>query len=419
MLSPIRAIRRLKAKIREARANHAVRHRPTGYRFAVADDIRFLNAADWDAAARNGGFFLTRKYLEVLAGHAPENVSPRCALIYDGEIPVAAIAAQVVELAGKRMVRPSTPAKAKSLLKGALTPIAKKAATMIRERVLVCGNLLSWGQHGVAFAPGADPAALWPAVAEALYRIRRGEKLLGDAALLVIKDLDASQMPAATVLRQFSYRPLETDPNMLLEIRPGWRNFDDYLASLDGKYRKSARQLIATANDAGVTFEPLTDLVAVQDSLHALYLQVHQAAAVQPVTLRPTYLPALSQTAADGFRCTVAKKDGAITGFVTSVKDGDTAVGYYIGYDRALAAAGVPLYLRLLHSTVEHAIALGCRRLSLGRTALEPKSRLGAKPVPLHLWTRHRVPALNWLLRAILQSVPHDEAPERNPFKAG
>jgi hypothetical protein len=84
--------------------------------------------------------------------------------------------------------------------------------------------------------------------------------------------------------------------------------------------------------------------------------------------------------------------------------------------DKAVAAE-VPLYLRLLHAVVEDAIALGCRRISLGRTALDPKARLGARPKPLRVWVRHRHPWLNVLMRGLLGSIPHDEAPERNPFK--
>lgn len=70
------------------------------------------------------------------------------------------------------------------------------------------------------------------------------------------------------------------------------------------------------------------------------------------------------------------------------------------------------------YHAVELAMELGCRRLSLGRTALEPKSRLGACPVPLAVWVRHRHQALNLLLRPVLGLVPHHDAPERNPFKA-
>lgn len=427
MPSPLRSLRRLPATLNGTRARHAARRRPTGFRFAVADDIAFLNAADWDSAAEAGGFFMSRSYLRVLTDQAPVNLQTRYALVYGDNQPVAAVAVQVVDIEGARLMKAggtialsksAKDPKRKSLLKKALTPLGKKAVKGLRERVLVCGNLLSWGNHGVSFALGVDHASVWPAVSEALYRIRRAEKLLGDASLLVIKDLDEAAMTDAQALKTFSYRPLKTDPNMVLECQPSWKSYDDYLASLDGKYRKSARQLSEALGKAGVTLETRCEVAAEDEALHSLYLQVHNAATVRPVTLLPSYLRAVSSAAGEaGFRCTIAKQGERVVGFVASVKDRDTSVGYYIGYDRGLAATGVPLYLRLLHSTVEHALQMGCTRVSLGRTALEPKARLGARPVAFHLWTRHRVPAMNWLLRAVLGAVPHEEAPERNPFK--
>lgn len=62
---------------------------------------------------------------------------------------------------------------------------------------------------------------------------------------------------------------------------------------------------------------------------------------------------------------------------------------------------------------------MGAKSLSLGRTALEPKARLGAKPQRMEVWMRHRQPVLNQLTRRLLGLVPHDEAPDRNPFKGG
>jgi hypothetical protein len=110
-----------------------------------------------------------------------------------------------------------------------------------------------------------------------------------------------------------------------------------------------------------------------------------------------------------------AKQDDLL-GFVTTLKDGETAVGYYIGFNRA-SNADLPIYHRLMHATIGDAMDLGCRRLSMGRTALEAKARLGARPVPLQVWIRHRQPVVNFFVRNLLQLVPHDEAPERNPFK--
>ncbi len=69
--------------------------------------------------------------------------------------------------------------------------------------MLVCGNLLSWGMHGVAFAPNEDTAALWPAIAEALYRLRRADKLLGNTDLIMVKDIPDPHAAGAAAFRDF------------------------------------------------------------------------------------------------------------------------------------------------------------------------------------------------------------------------
>jgi hypothetical protein len=129
------------------------------------------------------------------------------------------------------------------------------------------------------------------------------------------------------------------------------------------------------------------------------------------------FLPTLAERLGDDLRFTVLRKDGELLGFVTTVKDGETAVGYYIGFDRKQNAE-IPIYFRLLQAVVGHAIALGCKRLSLGRTALEPKARLGARPDPMRVWIRHRIPMLNLIVRGLLHTIDdHEEPPQRNPFK--
>jgi predicted N-acyltransferase len=203
---------------------------------------------------------------------------------------------------------------------------------------------------------------------------------------------------------------------MVLELPSKWKDHKDYLAGLTSSYRQAAKKVFKEIDAAGISVDRDLDAGASVERLHALYLQVHENAALRPVTLSPGYLPALQAALGPRFRIAALRRGGEILGFVTTLKDGDTAVGYFMGFDRA-ASESAPLYLRLLHATVEDALAMGCRRLSLGRTALDPKSRLGARPVPMQVWVRHRLPWLNLLVRGIAGSVPHAEAPERNPFK--
>lgn len=400
----IKPLNKLVTKARDLREQHKERHRPSGYAFAVADSIDYLDKAHWDQVTSHDSLFLSPRYLRVLEEAGPENLRQRYALIFREKTPVAAIAAQTVTVSLSRLTK-------KASSNGRLD--------RLEEKMLVCGNLLSWGMHGICFAPNVDHQALWPAVAEAVYRLRRVDKLFGDTAFVMVKDITNTYAAAATALSRYSYRELETEPNMVLDISPKWKSYDDYLASLTSKYRKQAKQIDKEVAAAGCVVEEIkTDQIARDaERLHALYLQTHKNARLRLVTLPVAFLPTLASQLGDDMRFTVLRKDNQLLGFVTTVKDGETAVGYYIGFDRK-ANAGIPIYFRLLQSVVGHALALGCKRLSLGRTALEPKARLGARPDPMRVWIRHRIPMLNLIVHGLLHTIDdHEEAPERNPFK--
>ncbi len=410
----------LRVTLSDLNPRHRDRYTPSGLGFAFADRIGYVNATHWDHVARSNGFFLRRDVLAAIEAHGPDNVVPRYAIVFRDEAPVAIVVAQILAISGERLNRRPDARKEdprEGLLRRVLAPAARAIGDRVCERMLVAGNLLSWGFHGAGFAAGETPAALWPAVAEAIYRIRRAEKLSGNLDFAMVKDLTAEQS-GVEALHRYSYRPLETEPNMVLAIKPEWRTFDDYLNAFDAKNRKKLKDIAKKIDAAGCRIERLEDPHRWRTRLHELYLAVQKNAAVRLITVREGYLPALAAVAGDDFRLTVIRRGDDIVGFVSSVRDRDTAIGYYIGFDRSVAAEGVPLYLRLLHATVEDAIAWQARSLSLGRTALEPKAALGAKPEPMSVWVRHRVAPVNWLFRELLGAVPHHEPPQRNPFKA-
>jgi hypothetical protein len=399
-----KALRKLVGKVRDLRARHAERRTPTSFGFVIADGVELLDTARWDALTADASLYFSRRYLRALGAAGPSNIRLRAALVFRGDVPVAAIVAQAVGVSLAKLASPGTKrAKATKL-------------APLEEHVLVCGNLLSWGQHGVHFARGEQPALLWPAVAEALYRMRRADKLCGDSALILIKDFPSTLELGQAALERFSYRALETEPNMVLELKPAWKSYDDYLASLSSDYRRSAKKIAREVEEAGAELVLVGDVERHAERLNELYLEVHEQQKLRLFTLHPRFLPTLAAELGADMRIRAIMRKGRILGFITTLKDGDTAIGSYVGFERA-ALAEMPLYLRLLHAGVRDAIELGCKRLSLGRTALEPKARLGAKPERLSIYVRHRVPAFNLLMRGLLAGVDHDEAPERNPFK--
>jgi len=407
-----RSPRRLLERLTAVRARHHERHRPSGFGFALADSIDYVDPVRWDTLTAGASLFLQRRYLGILERAGPENLAPRYALIHRGRAPVAAVAMQLVTVAGTRFMKGGGDGR-RRFLRRALTP----AAQALRERVLVCGNLLSWGFHAVAFARDEDPARIWPGVAEVIYRVRRAERLSGESDFALVKDLSAAERDGAEALGRFGYRPVESDPNMVLEIQPEWRSYDDYLASLHGKYRNAARKIGKDLAAAGCVVSRLADVGLEAKRAHALYLNVVENAPVRPVTLPVAFFPTLAESLGAEFRATGVRRDNQLVGFLSVLRDGDTAVPYYIGFERT-PGVGNTIYLALLHSVIGDAIEMRCRRVSFGRTALQPKAGLGARPERLWLWARHRNPALNVLIRRLLRAVPHGESPERNPFKS-
>ncbi|WP_457422604.1 GNAT family N-acetyltransferase [Roseateles sp. P5_E7] len=409
-----RALGRLKPQpvnpmqaLQDIKARRVARRTSSGLQLVLADRIDFVNPAHWDALAAQT-VFLSRDYLRVLEAHAPANVEPRYAMAYaDGE-PMAALLLQRVSVGSAQLRKPG----AKRLV--------DLSVAGLKEHLLVCGNLLVWGPRAMALAPHADADQLWHAVCEAIYRLRRADKLDGQSDVALIKDLGMAEQDVPPALRLLGYRSVETEPDMVLALRPEWRSWDDYLASMTSGYRSAAKKLLKDCAAGSLTLRLATaeEMVARADELHGLYGQVHQGQGLRLATLTPGYLPAMAAALGARFRCRVAEHaDGRWLGFVTSVHDGDTTLGYYIGYDRA-ANAEAPIYLTLLQSTVQDALAFGSTRLSLGRTALEPKAKMGCKPEPLSCAVRHRVSALNWITTALTRTAEHDEPPERSPFKA-
>lgn len=386
---------------------------PTGLSFALADRLAPLSEAAWDELTLGRGFLMSRRYLEALERACTPNVTHRYALAFDGARPVLAMAMQILDVGVDRL----RPGHTTGFIEGLDTDALEQR---MRQRVLVCGNLLSSGLDGVAIAEGVDPGLAWRAVAEVLYRVRRAEKLNGQTNLVVVKDLEAPQVEASRALEGMSYRTMAGGPTMVLGLDPAWRTHDDYLAGMTSKYRSAVkRKVYAPIAEGGARVERLSidQVRGLKARLQALHLEVQDNAAVRPVTVGPEYWPCMAwlEDVCD-FRAVL--RGDEVLGFLLLQTFGDTTHAAQIGFDRE-AAKTLPVYLRLLHTAVEVGLERRSAKVVLGRTALEPKARMGAKPVDTFMWVRHRVPVVNALGRGLVDLVRHEAAPHIDPFKRG
>lgn len=394
---------------------------------AASLDIDIFDAVvdvppEWDALVSGRSLFLSRAYLDLLELHGPPAVTPKYALVKRNGLTLAAVKANIFDVDDEMLsVRDRTAFNASQrpldrLFDKTIAKIRNKALGAFGRRVVFCGNLFSCGLHGVAFNKGEAPDRLWPAVVECLEELRRAD---GSASYIVIKDLFREERPGRHPLFDHGFKQLQVEPSMDLQIPGSWHTYGDYLESLNTKYRKAARKTREVLSASGAVFESLSDLETVKSRLLHLYRQVEEHAQTRFGTLRCGYLPALSKMAGPGrFRCTVLRRGDEIIGYTAILKDGDTAAVHLIGFDYG-ENARAPIYLGLLHRSIEDGLALNCRTIHFGRTALEPKARLGAVPKETEVWVKHRNPLVNRAVGRLLRLVPEDRAPHREPFRKG
>ena len=158
----------------------------------------------------------------------------------------------------------------------------------------------------------------------------------------------------------------------------------------------------------------VADLEANEARLDALYGQVWANADVRPLRLSGRFFVELKRRLPESCAMFGLEKDGQLDAFGVCLRSGATCVGYYLGYDKAVDA---PLYLRLLISVIEQAIAWRSTSASMGRTSEEPKARLGAVAGPSSLWVKHRVPPFNWAVGAVLGTLEEAEVPTHRVFR--
>jgi len=378
-------------------------------RFRVEERLRDCGVDQWEKVTAQSSLFMRAPFLQAFEEGMPATLKPRYGVLSDGDVPVAVLAGQVLTLHADRIPSGSAEKSAPQIVKAAMS--------RMRTRVFMWGNFMGWGSSGIALAPGADASTLLLRVVEAIDRSDEADDEIRSAGLQLVLDLSPAQTAAARELEKHGFRPIRAEPDMVLALDPAWKALEDYRTALKSKYRKASVEMDAELSRAGCVIEKLVEVDSRADELIALHLQVHEQSINRFVTLRREFIPALARHLAGRFHCRVVRNGSRLLGFITTLIDGDTAIAYVVGHD-AEANSRLPVYLRLLQTAIEDGLAHRCKRVTYGRTALEPKARLGALPAPLTVYGRHTNPVLGPLVTRFLQHLaPAENPPARNPFK--
>ena len=369
---------------------------------------------NWDILGKQD-LFLEREYLVALEESSPQNIHWYFIGVYKDDILVGIAVVQLVKLFLNDMFRQQHKGSFKEFLR-------RRVASFIKGCVLVLGNIMHTGQHGVLFNEKQISASNFLVeINKALLELRPlvKEDYHRSVQAIVLKDYFRNDFieRSAACLRSENFHRLKLQPNMLLKVPGDWRSIDDYKAVLTKKYRdryKRARKKRGALKPFELSLENVNKH---SEKLYQLYLNVSENARFNTFLLPKNHFYSLKLHLKDRFKVYGYFEKDKLVGFFTLLLNGDNLETYFLGYDEEHQYPN-QLYLNMLYDMLDFGIQNKFKTIVYARTAMAIKSSVGAKAEDMVVYMKHTNSLLNYLFKIIFQIVnPKQAWEERHPFK--
>ncbi len=393
-------------------------HSPV-HEIEVFTSISDVPAGEWEVCITDAHLFLSIDYLKTAESSSLPGMQFRYAILRNGGQPVAILYFQLVNLSDTGLGGILSLEEYGGLAGSLSTRINDILFSPGKDKasyILVCGNLLVSGEHGVAAVSHEE----FKYAVEAISPIKKiiAQTLPSTARLVafMVKDFyDPLNAIARTILKR-DYFLLNTDPEMIFEVSPEWKSFDDYKAALSSKYRVRTNNVLGKLGRVVIKELSNDEIISKSKELYALNDHVVKKAPVKLARPSEDYFLNLKKTYGNNYRINGFYLDDKLIAFTSGLWNEVHYEAHYIGLNYELNQQ-YSLYQNILYAYINDAIVCKSQRLFFGRTALEIKSTTGARPHHLACYFRFANRILNTLAKPLVSSTgPKDWIP-RDPFK--
>jgi hypothetical protein len=374
---------------------------PRGLARRAVTELSRVPAGQWDGLINAGSGALRYGFLRAWEESELRGLrsSPVLAFAEGSDLPAAACPGYFYDL--------DIPTVRAPQLTGVVNQIRRLRSGLLYARTYELGSPTPLTNPFLAADPALRPAAV-PSLIEAGVEVAGAQR----AEFMLVQNFASRSGPAAEELRRRNFAPVPIPPTGVVNTPYG--SFEEYLGAMRAQYRRRAQQ--ALKRSASLQIEHLRDFAAEADELARLWYAIYQRAR----EVRREILPAAffrSVSALPESSVLVARRaDGSIAAFGLLLDDDRWLSFVQCGFEEEARSEGA--YFRLLYEIVRVGIENGFEQVDLGITTLAPKLDVGAVPVPLWAWLKHRNPLLQRIIRNAAQGpLSPPEVPARRVFK--
>ncbi|NVJ88526.1 MAG: GNAT family N-acetyltransferase [Flavobacteriaceae bacterium] len=281
-------------------------------------------------------------------------------------------------------------------------------------KLLITGNIFVSGEHGIFIKTNENKKEIIKTIAKATLVLEKDFNLKIDAFLL--KDFLNESLTITDELKDFNYHPFSVEPIMVLHIEKTWRSFDDYLHVLKTKFRVKAKKAFSLSKELTIINITSNNIDDYLPKMNMLYKKVISKATFNLSDFNLATYKDLKLKFGELYILKVYTLQGKVVGFLSGLIHNKNLDAHFVGIDYQLNKT-FGIYQRMLYDYIQIAIENNLETLNFGRTASEIKSSVGAKPVDLTMYLRHKRGLTNKILKLFLQRVQPTPFHQNFPFK--
>jgi hypothetical protein len=367
--------------------------------FQSTDQIR----AQWNSLAKSN-LFLSVSYLRFLENASPANFTNYFIGFYVNDELEGIALAQKIDL---RQVAHF--GQRDSFFKKILRKFLFKNFS---GQLFIVGNNLMTGSHPIYLRDQIDPSSAL-LILENLIQSKWGKQI----HLTIWKDIGTSFLEYFNTTHISPKLNFKAQPGMMLQISPNWKSLEDYTQNLFKKYRDQFKRSRKKGEVFTKKIFDLDDLRKYEEKMHELYLNVANHAPFNTFFLPSKHFIELKIQLGNHFHVCAYFLEDELVGFNSIILNHPIVETYFLGYEEQVQKDGM-LYLNMLYDMLEFGILRNYPIINYGRTAMEIKSSIGAKPVWFDSYMMHQNTWINRFLAKFYHLLePKVDWKERHPFK--
>jgi len=297
-----------------------------------------------------------------------------------------------------------------------LSSAVRQSGILNKRRILICGSAFSTGEHAFFYTRGISGEDAAEMVLQAMDEIIKEEEAKGiKIAAVLIKDFFPRSRRSLRPFEDKGFRAFEVDHNMVMPVLSEWITFDDYLMSMNSKFRTKAKSVLNKSAALTVRDINAEEIRLRIPELKILFDNVVGNADFSLGKMDLSCLPDLHENMRDDFICRVFEYEGKIVGFLTTMMNKTCVEAHLVGIDYSWNKQ-LAIYNRMLLEYVRIGIENRKNMIFFSRTASEIKSTVGAFPVEMTCLIRHPGRLGNFFVNLLFSYVKASQSEQRDPY---